>query len=78
MRKIQFCENNFSTGSGQIAEKIQREIDDLQLEVKACLGLCADCAVGPFALLDGDLIQAASSDELHKKLLKELEPTTVK
>ncbi|MCK8817247.1 YuzB family protein [Natroniella sulfidigena] len=77
MKKVQFCENNLSTGSGQIAEKIQREVEDIQLEVKACLGLCADCAVGPFALVDGDLIQATSTDELHQKLLKELEPTTV-
>ncbi|MCK8827394.1 DUF1450 domain-containing protein [Natroniella acetigena] len=77
MTKIQFCENNFSTGSGQVAEKIQREIKDIQLEVKACLGLCADCAIGPFALLDGDLIQATSSDELLEKLLEKLRHTTV-
>jgi uncharacterized protein YuzB (UPF0349 family) len=36
------------------------------------LGYCGDCAVGPYALVDDEMIQADTADELLKKIEKEI------
>ncbi|MDR7855073.1 DUF1450 domain-containing protein [Tissierella sp.] len=70
MTKIQFCENNFSYGTEEIVNKLRDE--DFDVEVESCLGYCGDCAVGPFALVDDELIQADTADELYEMIKEEI------
>jgi uncharacterized protein YuzB (UPF0349 family) len=66
--EIKFCENNYSQGAEDVIKKL--ESDGVSLEVESCLGYCGDCAMGPFALVDDDLIQADTPDELYDKIKK--------
>ena len=63
MAKILFCENNLSLGAEDVLKKLEE--NDIKFEVEACLGYCGDCSEGPFALVDGELIQADSAEELY-------------
>ncbi|OCL26357.1 hypothetical protein U472_10135 [Orenia metallireducens] len=72
MSEISFCENNFAYGTEELANKLENELDGVSVEVEACLGYCGDCALGPFALVDGELIQADSVEELYEMIKEEL------
>lgn len=63
MSEIKFCENNFQFGVEELADKLKSE--GLNVEIESCLGFCGDCAVGPFALVNDELIQAETIDELY-------------
>lgn len=66
MKQIKFCENNFSQGIEEIVNKLEEE--GLDVEVAPCLGYCGDCASGPFALVDDELVTAETPDELYTKI----------
>lgn len=66
MARVQFCENNYGQGADEVIEKLQN--DGIDLEVEDCLGYCGDCAVGPFALVDDELIQTDTPEELYNKI----------
>ncbi|MBI6874157.1 DUF1450 domain-containing protein [Clostridium aciditolerans] len=68
MAQIKFCENNFNHGTDVLVDRIKNEIQHVTVEVEPCLGYCGDCAVGPFALFDDELIQADTPDELFEKI----------
>jgi uncharacterized protein YuzB (UPF0349 family) len=70
MAKIQFCENNFSHGTEELVNRLKDE--NIDVEVESCLGYCGDCAVGPFALVDDELIQADTADELYEMIKEEI------
>jgi len=70
MADIKFCENNYAQGAEEVTLKLQK--DGIEFEVEPCLGYCGDCAVGPFALVDDELIQADTSDELYDKIKKSI------
>ena len=72
MAEVKFCENNFSQGTEDVVKKIENELKDVNVEVEPCLGYCGDCAVGPFALVNDELIQAETADELYQKIKDEL------
>lgn len=68
MADIKFCENNFQFDVEDIINRLKDE--DIEVEVESCLGYCGDCAVGPFALVNDELVTAESADELYE-LIKE-------
>ncbi len=70
MTEIKFCENNFTHGTEETVKKLQEKHPDIDVGVESCLGYCGDCAAGPFALVNDELIQADSADELYKKIEK--------
>lgn len=70
--EVKFCENNFSFGTEEVVNKIKDELQDVTVEVEPCLGYCGDCAVGPFALVNDELVQADTSDELFEKIKDEI------
>lgn len=73
MIEIKFCENNFSYGTDEIMEKLKERFDNVNITAESCLGYCGDCAVGPFALVDDELIQADSAEELYDEIAKCIE-----
>lgn len=66
MVEIKFCENNYAQGAEEVTKKLEK--DGIDFEVEPCLGYCGDCAMGPFALVDDEFIQADTSDELYDKI----------
>lgn len=68
MAEVKFCENNFSYGVEDLIKRIEEELDGVSLDVEPCLGYCGDCAEGPFALVDNELIQADSPEELYDEI----------
>ena len=66
MKKIQFCEHNFSQGTEDIVDKLRKE--NIDVEVESCLGYCGDCAVGPIALVDDELVVADTAEELYESI----------
>ncbi|MGF7058094.1 DUF1450 domain-containing protein [Brassicibacter mesophilus] len=66
MHTIRFCENNFGYGTDQILEILEEECEDIKIEVYSCMGFCDDCAVSPYALVDGDIVQADTPDDLFE------------
>ncbi len=70
MSTILFCENNFSHGTEEVVNKLREENYDV--EVESCLGYCGDCAVGPYALVNDEFIQADSPEELYEMIKNHL------
>jgi uncharacterized protein YuzB (UPF0349 family) len=70
MTEIKFCENNLTYGTEETANKLQENYPAIEVAVESCLGYCGDCSDGPFALVNDELIQADSADELYKKIEK--------
>lgn len=70
MTEIKFCENNFTHGTEETAKNLQENYPHIDVTVESCLGYCGDCAAGPFALVNDELIQADSADELYKEIEK--------
>ena len=70
MAEIKFCQNNYGQDAEEVISKLKE--DGVEPEVKPCLGYCGDCAVGPFALVDDELIQAETPDELYNKIKKQI------
>lgn len=66
--EVKFCENNFSFGTEEVVKALQEKHKNVEVSVEGCLGYCGDCAVGPYALVDDEMIQADTSDELLKKI----------
>lgn len=66
--EVKFCENNFSFGTEKVVKTLQENYKNIDVSVEGCLGYCGDCAVGPYALVDDEMIQADTADELLKKI----------
>jgi len=71
--EVKFCENNFSFGTEEVVKKLEKNYEDVEVSVEGCLGYCGDCAVGPYALVDDELVQAETADELYEKIVEMLE-----
>ena len=68
MADIQFCENNFVHGTEEVVNRLQEE--NIDSEVEACLGYCGECAEKPFALVNGEFLEAESAEELYDKIIE--------
>jgi uncharacterized protein YuzB (UPF0349 family) len=66
--EVKFCENNFSYGTEKVAKALEENHKDVVVTVEGCLGYCGDCAAGPYALVDDEMIEAETADELLKKI----------
>ena len=68
MTEIKFCENNFTFGTEETMKKLKENNPGLDITAEDCLGFCGDCAVGPYALVDDELIQADTAEALYEKI----------
>jgi uncharacterized protein YuzB (UPF0349 family) len=64
---IEFCTSNMHHGTGQVMKLMEANPDYDVLEY-GCLGNCGECYAGPYALLDGQFIGAATAEELLARL----------
>lgn len=72
MLVIKFCENNFVHGTEDVVEKLKENFD-AKIIVDSCLGFCGDCTNGSFALVNNELIEAESPEELYDVIAETLE-----
>jgi Uncharacterized protein conserved in bacteria len=68
--EVKFCGNNFGFGTDKVVKTLQENHKDINVSVESCLGYCGDCAVGPYALVDDEMLQADTADELLDKIIK--------
>lgn len=72
MAEVKFCENNFFQGTDEVKERIENELEDVTVQVDSCLGFCSDCAAGPYALVDNEMVKADSPEELFEKIKEKI------
>ena len=66
--RIQFCENNFQYGTQEVKARLMEEFDQADIEVFPCLQLCRECAEGPYAIVNDEIMQTESAEELFQQL----------
>lgn len=71
MIEVKLCENNFVHGTEDLVEKLEKN-GNITVIVDSCLGYCGDCAEGPYVLINDELIQANTVDELYDTIMKNL------
>lgn len=69
--KIRFCEHN--KGKGKVVTRLRESHPKLDVKVKDCIKKCGLCHKAPFALVDGKAVAGIDSDDLYRKILKEME-----
>lgn len=72
---IEFCASNMGHGTDKLMHKLEQNPDYDVIEY-GCLNNCGQCYLSPFAMLNGEIIEADSPDELEEAIaakIKELE-----
>jgi Uncharacterized protein conserved in bacteria len=64
MNDIKFCENNFDYDIESLIERIDDELEDVDVQVEPCLGECGICSEGPFAIVNGEVLKADTAEDL--------------
>ena len=64
---VEFCVSNLANGSQKTFEALERD-PNLDVLEYGCLSYCTKCAESFFAVVNGDVVQADSTDELTKKI----------
>ena len=65
--KIRLCQYN--QGSEQLFQRLQDQFPDLNIKLKKCASQCKKCKHQPFVLVDKQLINSTTVDELYAILL---------
>ncbi|GAA0464781.1 YuzB family protein [Alkalibacillus silvisoli] len=73
---IEFCVNNLISGSQAAFEQLSKD-PDLDVIEYGCTSHCGICAMGLFAIVNGECIMADSADELVDKVYEHLEENPV-
>ncbi|GGF60544.1 hypothetical protein GCM10010912_02180 [Paenibacillus albidus] len=72
---IEFCASNIGHGTAALMKKLEQNPDYDTLEY-GCLNNCGQCYLMPFAMVDGEIVEAATPEELEAAIeakIKELE-----
>ncbi|MFC4769366.1 DUF1450 domain-containing protein [Effusibacillus consociatus] len=66
---IEVCETNEAR---QLIDQIHAVFPDVELVIHPCLDRCNACFLIPFAIVDGELIEAYSPEQLLQKIKQNL------
>ncbi|MRN56520.1 YuzB family protein [Paenibacillus monticola] len=72
---IEFCASNLGHGTEQLMNKLEQNLEYDVMEY-GCLNNCGQCYLSPFAMVNGEIIEAESPLELEAAIdakIKELE-----
>jgi len=72
---IEFCTNNMHHGTEKLMKKLEANPDYDVIEY-GCLGNCGECYLFPYALVNGEIVAAATAEELELQIeskIKEIE-----
>ncbi|USG66831.1 DUF1450 domain-containing protein [Brevibacillus ruminantium] len=66
---VEFCASNVSSYTKSVMEALENDPElDVDVLEYGCLGYCGECYMLPFALVNGELIQAETAEELLNKI----------
>ncbi|WP_142828949.1 YuzB family protein [Planococcus soli] len=69
---VEFCISNIANGAQDSFEKLERD-PNLDVLEYGCLSYCTKCSESLYALVNGEIVEAESTDELTKKVYKFIE-----
>ena len=69
---VEFCISNIANGAQDSFEKLERD-PNLDVLEYGCLGYCTKCSESLYALVNGEIVEADSPDELTKKVYEFIE-----
>ena len=69
---IEFCLSNLASGAYEAMEILEQD-PELDVIDYGCLNYCGICAEGMYALVNGDIVQAETAEELVKNIYKHIE-----
>ena len=65
---IEFCVNNGQHGTDTVMRRLEENPEYDVIEY-GCLSNCGQCALEPYAMVNGEIVAAASADELYEKII---------
>ena len=69
---IEFCASNMHHGTGTLMKKLEQNPDYDVIEY-GCLGNCGECYLAPFGMVNGEIIAAASVEELELLIMQAID-----
>lgn len=69
---VEFCISNIVNGAQESFEKLDRD-PNLDVLEYGCLSYCTKCAESIYALVNGEIVEADSPEELTKKVYEFIE-----
>ncbi|MED4584195.1 DUF1450 domain-containing protein [Brevibacillus choshinensis] len=70
---VEFCASNVSSYTQSVVDALENDPElDVDVLEYGCLGYCGECYMQPFALVNGNLVQAETSEELLTKIKNKL------
>lgn len=70
---VEFCASNVSSYTQSVVDALENDPElDVDVLEYGCLGYCGECYMQPFALVNGNLVQAETADELLSKIKTKL------
>lgn len=73
MKLVEYCTNNTHHGTGDVVRRIESERPDVEVVEYGCLGNCGQCFLDAYVLLDGEIVEAATPEELYDKIMEKLD-----
>ena len=70
---IEFCVNNMHHHRTDVIMKKLEENSDYDVIEYGCLGNCGQCYMEPYALVNGDIVNAATVDDLYTEIMTKIE-----
>ncbi|WP_239257038.1 YuzB family protein [Listeria ilorinensis] len=73
---VEFCVNNLASGAQEAYDVLDKDpnIDVVEYD---CLTYCDLCATSLFALVDGEIVRAASATELLERIYQFIEENPI-
>jgi uncharacterized protein YuzB (UPF0349 family) len=69
---VEFCISNIANGSQESFEKLERD-PNLDVLEYGCLSYCTKCSESLYALVNGEIVEADSPDELTQNIYEFIE-----
>ncbi|WP_037291195.1 YuzB family protein [Saccharibacillus sacchari] len=64
---IEFCASNMHHGTQELFNKLETNPEYDVIEY-GCLGNCTECDYGPYAMVNGDVVEADTIEALEKAI----------
>lgn len=68
---IEFCTNNLHHGTDAIMKRLEENPDYDVIEY-GCLGNCGQCYLMPYAMVNGEVIEADTAAELYERIKEKI------
>lgn len=69
---VEFCISNLANGAQQTYEQLEQDPDVDVLEY-GCLSYCTKCSDNFYAVVNGDVVEAETPEELTKRIYEYIE-----